>query len=237
MTINRIIWHHTGGNYTPNDTDRAAYHVLIHGDGEVSYGEHRISANAANKKLVPGQYAAHCRNLNSGSIGIAVCAMAGGEWAKPYDRTPVKQEQVAALVAETATLCRLYGITPFRRTVLSHAEVEPTLGVMQRNKWDFDYDPSRVMTLRDPIIIGDALRDAVLKAMGGPANAMPEARPTIRQGDTGEHVAAAQRALGVAADGIFGPRTRSAVVSFQRRRQLLPDGVIGPMTWAALLPS
>ena len=37
-------------------------------------------------------------------------------------------------------------------------------------------------------------------------------------------------------DGVFGPLTRSAVVSFQRRAGLEPDGVAGPLTWAALRP-
>jgi peptidoglycan hydrolase-like protein with peptidoglycan-binding domain len=43
-----------------------------------------------------------------------------------------------------------------------------------------------------------------------------------------------QSALGIKADGLFGPATRAAVVARQRRAQLLPDGVVGPMTWAAL---
>jgi peptidoglycan hydrolase-like protein with peptidoglycan-binding domain len=47
-------------------------------------------------------------------------------------------------------------------------------------------------------------------------------------------IAAAQRALGVAADGIVGPRTRSATKAFQRKNDLEADGVIGPLTLKAL---
>ena len=38
----------------------------------------------------------------------------------------------------------------------------------------------------------------------------------------------------VAQDGIFGPRTREAVIAFQRYVGLTPDGIVGPVTWTAL---
>ena len=50
----------------------------------------------------------------------------------------------------------------------------------------------------------------------------------------GVSVAALQRALGIQADGIYGPQTRRAVRRFQRARRLVVDGVAGPQTLAAL---
>jgi cell wall-associated NlpC family hydrolase len=56
----------------------------------------------------------------------------------------------------------------------------------------------------------------------------------LRIHSRGPAVVAAQHALGVTADGEFGPITRSAVESFQRAHGLEVDGVIGPITAAAL---
>jgi peptidoglycan hydrolase-like protein with peptidoglycan-binding domain len=62
---------------------------------------------------------------------------------------------------------------------------------------------------------------------------------TVQQGSRGAAVRAAQVQLnkygyGLAVDGIFGGRTRSATVAFQRSRGLSDDGIIGPNTWRAL---
>jgi hypothetical protein len=50
----------------------------------------------------------------------------------------------------------------------------------------------------------------------------------------GAAVGRLQRALGIAADGVFGPATFRAVKRFQRRHGLVADGIVGPATWAAL---
>ncbi|HEX7235469.1 MAG TPA: peptidoglycan-binding domain-containing protein [Gammaproteobacteria bacterium] len=70
-----------------------------------------------------------------------------------------------------------------------------------------------------------------------PASSSPSrlSLPTLRIGSRGPDVQTAQRALGITADGIFGPGTQNAARQFQRARGLTPDGVIGPATWAALL--
>jgi len=52
----------------------------------------------------------------------------------------------------------------------------------------------------------------------------------VKKGDHGRAVSAVQRKLGIAADGVFGSRTRGAVKRFQRRRGIGVDGIVGPVT-------
>jgi peptidoglycan hydrolase-like protein with peptidoglycan-binding domain len=65
-------------------------------------------------------------------------------------------------------------------------------------------------------------------------------QPTIREGDTGDAVRRAQRAIrrtpgpDLVVDGIFGPATRRAVIEFQQVSGLSADGIVGPATWHAL---
>lgn len=81
---------------------------------------------------------------------------------------------------------------------------------------------------------------AIPKDMGGDTP-MPT-RKTIRKGSTGDDVVYCQECLiqlgydlsPYGADGKFGAKTQTAVISFQRSHGLTPDGVVGPMTWEAL---
>ncbi len=59
-------------------------------------------------------------------------------------------------------------------------------------------------------------------------------RPTLRRGMTGPLTAQVQAKVGVAVDGKFGAITEAAVRAFQRARGLVADGIVGPKTWAAL---
>jgi peptidoglycan hydrolase-like protein with peptidoglycan-binding domain len=56
----------------------------------------------------------------------------------------------------------------------------------------------------------------------------------LHRGDRGSTIAQVQRALGITADGVYGPATRRAVISFQRSHGLIVDGIVGPQTLGAL---
>lgn len=64
--------------------------------------------------------------------------------------------------------------------------------------------------------------------------------PLIREGSRGAYVCIAQDDLNTLGyntgglDGVFGPKTRTAVTSYQRRKGLQVDGIIGCDTWSSL---
>ena len=69
------------------------------------------------------------------------------------------------------------------------------------------------------------------KSSGGSTRVHVE---VLKLGSRGPAVVRVQRALGIRADGDFGPKTKRAVRAFQKRHGLLADGVVGPKTRRAL---
>lgn len=56
----------------------------------------------------------------------------------------------------------------------------------------------------------------------------------VKPGYKGELVAFLQEKLGLTPDGVYGPKTKAAVLHFQNENGLIADGIVGPKTWAAL---
>ncbi|HAX76177.1 MAG TPA: hypothetical protein DCY88_10155 [Cyanobacteria bacterium UBA11372] len=79
------------------------------------------------------------------------------------------------------------------------------------------------------------------RATGANRAARPNTSSALRLGSRGESVRKLQMYLKKRGlfkgevNGIFGPRTRDAVIAFQRARGMTPDGVVGVRTLAAML--
>ena len=78
-----------------------------------------------------------------------------------------------------------------------------------------------------------------IEVLGGEApaelpNDNPEGYTVIKRGSTGEQVKKLQEALGITADGDFGPGTEAAVKAWQSENGLTADGIVGPKTMAKL---
>jgi hypothetical protein len=182
-TAKQIVAHWTGGSYTPSSLDKHHYHFLIDGDGTVTHGEFLIDAN---DYPVPGEYAAHVRNWNSNTIGLAVCCMYGAK-EEPFDPGPypIKRLQWEALAELTAVLCKRYSIPIGPKTTLLHSEVEQNIGIPQRGKWDINVvpTPGYSFALWTPEQAGGQYRRLVstnLAAQSGPGS---EPEPCLSRAD------------------------------------------------------
>jgi N-acetyl-anhydromuramyl-L-alanine amidase AmpD len=167
--MKRIILHWSAGGHTATATDKRHYHFIVEGSGKIVTGDHPPQANAHIANPKDGStYAAHTAGTNTGSIGVAVAAMRGAV-ERPFNAgpSPITPAQVDALVALVARLCKQHGIPVTRQTVLTHAEVQPTLGIKQRGKWDITWLPNMTGPI-DPIALGDMLRTRVQEAMRPP---------------------------------------------------------------------
>lgn len=159
--MSRVIVHWTAGSHRASGLDRSHYHILIEGDGKLVRGIPSIALNDAGgtKK----GYAAHTLNCNTGSIGVALCCMAGAiETPFKPGSAPMTRTQWEALPPVLAELCWRYEIVVTPRTVLSHAEVLSNLGIAQRGKWDIArlaFDPSIIGARA----CGDLFRKASLR--------------------------------------------------------------------------
>ena len=57
----------------------------------------------------------------------------------------------------------------------------------------------------------------------------------IQRGSKGAAVVALQKALGLTADGSFGPGTEAKVKAYQSSKRISPTGVVAASTWKALM--
>jgi hypothetical protein len=141
-----------------SEIDKEHYHIIWGGDGKPVRGDHEISDNV---RTGDGDYAAHTLNCNTLSIGVAVACMVGA-MEQPFKagRFPLNERQWDAMIEGIAELCKFYKIPVTPQTVLSHAEVQGTLGIRQRGKWDIArlaFDP----LLKGATPVGDRMRREV----------------------------------------------------------------------------
>ena len=87
-----------------------------------------------------------------------MAAMAGAI-ERPFNKgaSPITGPQLSAFTDLIADLAHTYKIPVTRKTILSHAEVQPTLGIWQRGKWDIAWLPGMTAPA-DPVLVGDRLR-------------------------------------------------------------------------------
>lgn len=130
----RLILHWTAGAYGASANDKAHYHFLADGSGKPVRGDWDVSDNHYTGD---GRYAAHTYSLNTRSIGLSACCMAGAVEGGNHGSYPMTEGIYKDMIRMAADLCEHYGLDPDnRRQVLTHAEVTSVYGKDQGGKWD-----------------------------------------------------------------------------------------------------
>jgi lysozyme family protein len=111
-------------------------------------------------------------------------------------------------------------------------EFDPWLDSQRRSRARRFETVRRLRRLRSRRSLAAMALVSLTFAAGGAVAADRQAAKVVRS--SGSSVSALQQALGIPADGIYGPQTRKAVRRFQRANGLVVDGIAGPQTLAAL---
>lgn len=215
-SLKRVIAHWSVTRYKADQTSKAHYHFIVEGDGNVVAGDKKPEDNISTRN----GYAAHTLGCNTGSIGIACAAMSGATGVTNFGDYPITEIQFNSMCRKIAELCIRYGIEPGPRTVLSHAEVQGTLGIKQRGKWDIAVLPFAGLTTAKAC--GDLMRRRVSLFMLGKSSPRPIEQVAESPAMADERIAWLQRllvSLGYdlgKVDGVVGPKTRAATLAFQK---------------------
>lgn len=157
--VRGVVWHWTAGANGLIALEKDAYNFLHDTKGNTYDGNSTI-AEQVMYDWRQGIGASHTKSMNTGWIGQSIDAMAGAKQTNPitWGSHPITWEGIDAMLEHTADLHREYGFPISQWTTLSHAEVQPTLGIKQRWKWDYTVLPGDTKS-RHPVEVGNVLRD------------------------------------------------------------------------------
>ena len=159
--VRGVVWHWTAGAHGVIELERDHYNWIFDRVGNVFDGNHSVQ-DQVNYDWRNGIGASHTKSMNTGWIGLSVDAMAGAvESPLNWGTNPLTWEGIDAMLDWTMDLCEEYNIPVSPWTTLSHAEVQQTLGVRQRFKWDYKVLPGYTRAV-DARIVGDILRDRMI---------------------------------------------------------------------------
>ena len=162
--MKRIILHWSAGTNKASALDRNHYHFIVEGDGNIVSGVYKPEDNLSTQT----PYAAHTRMANTGSIGVAFAAMHGAKERPFYaGKYPITEKQVKAMTRLLVDLCEQYNIPVTPQAVLTHAEVQGTLGIKQNGKWDVTWLPGMDQA-GNAQAVGDLLRQKIRDARRAP---------------------------------------------------------------------
>ena len=190
-----------------------------------SYGWTYTPADTTNYKPLTGTIKLWNKSTSSGGYYYAPTTAVVPDMPMLYrgctgDAVKTLQDKLNALGYNSGSVDGIFGAKTYAAvTAFQKANGLGVDGIVGKLTWGKLYGVSPAMPVETTTVVG---------------------RPTVSYGSRGDAVRKLQELLNAlgydcgSVDGIFGSKTKAAVLAFQKANGLGADGIVGPLTWAKL---
>lgn len=210
-----LVWVDNAGTVLPNTTPVEA---------NTTY-KWRFTPTDTNYKALTGSIELWHKSTSSGGYYYAPTAAVVPDMPMLYrgctgDAVKTLQDKLNALGYNSGSVDGIFGAKTYAAvTAFQKANSLGVDGIVGKLTWGKLYGVSPAMPVETTTVVG---------------------RPTVSYGSRGDAVRKLQELLNAlgydcgSVDGIFGSKTKAAVLAFQKANGLGVDGIVGPLTWAKL---
>ena len=208
-----LVWVDNAGNVLPDTTAVAA---------NTTY-KWRFTPTDTNYTTLTGSIELWHKSTSSGGgsyYAPVVPDMPMVYWGCTGDAVKTLQDKLNALGYNSGSVDGIFGAKTYAAvTAFQKANGLGVDGIVGKLTWGKLYGVSPAMPVETTTVVG---------------------RPTVSYGSRGDAVRKLQELLNAlgydcgSVDGIFGSKTKAAVLAFQKANGLGADGIVGPLTWAKL---
>lgn len=215
----------TKGTITPDGTIKWNDAKTTVVEANKSYGWTFTPTDTANYKPLTGTIKLWSKSTSSGGYYYAPTASVVPDMPMLYrgctgDAVKTLQDKLNALGYNSGNVDGIFGAKTYAAvTAFQKANSLGVDGIVGKLTWGKLYGVSPAMPVETTTVVG---------------------RPTVSYGSRGDAVRKLQELLNAlgydcgSVDGIFGSKTKAAVLAFQKANGLGVDGIVGPLTWAKL---
>ena len=215
----------TKGTITPDGTIKWNDAEATVVEANKSYGWTYTPADTTNYKPLTGSIKLWSKSTSSGGYYYAPTAAVVPDMPMLYrgctgDAVKTLQDKLNALGYNSGNVDGIFGAKTYAAvTAFQKANSLGVDGIVGKLTWGKLYGVSPAMPVETTTVVG---------------------RPMVSYGSRGDAVRKLQELLNAlgydcgSVDGIFGSKTKAAVLAFQKANGLGADGIVGPLTWAKL---
>ena len=215
----------TNGTITPDGTIKWNDAKTTVVEANKSYGWTFTPTDTTNYESINGSIKLWNKSTSSGGYYYAPTAAVVPDMPMLYrgctgDAVKTLQDKLNALGYNSGNVDGIFGAKTYAAvTAFQKANSLGVDGIVGKLTWGKLYGVSPAMPVETTTVVG---------------------RPMVSYGSRGDAVRKLQELLNAlgydcgSVDGIFGSKTKAAVLAFQKANGLGVDGIVGPLTWAKL---